>query len=121
MLNSLFLNCYISIDFIPDSNIDRKVAKAAVFTSLYVFSIVSLLYSLCCLIQVFSYNKTILLTLAVLSIFGTYFHYVSNNRGRNIIDNVHWDKEKRIWVLILTFLSIFGLLLLALVLMGKLI
>ena len=121
MLNRLFLNCYISIDFIPDSNIDRKVAKAAVFTSLYVFSIVSLLYSLCCLIQVFSYNKTILLTLAVLSIFGTYFHYVSKNRGRNIINNVQWDKEKRIWVLILTFLSIFGLLLLALVLMGKLI
>lgn len=120
MLNRLFLNCYISIDFIPDSNINRKVAKAALFTSLYVFSIVSLLYSIACLIQVFSYNQTILLTLAVLTIFGTYLHYVNNNTGKNIIDNVQWDKEKRIWVLTLTILSIFGLLLLAMYFMVKL-
>lgn len=119
MLNRLFLNCYISIDFLPDSNIDRKVAKAALFTSLFVYSLVTLSYSLCCLTRVFSYNKIILLTLTILSILGTYFYYVTNNSGRNIIDNVQWDKNKRIWVLILTFLSIFGLLLLDMYIMSK--
>jgi hypothetical protein len=119
MLNKLFLNCYISIDFIPDSKIDRKVAKAALLTSLFVYSLVTMSYSLCCLIRVFSYNKIILLTLTILSILGTYFHYVTNNRGRNVIDNVQWDKNKRIWVLILTFLSIFGLLLLDMYIMAK--
>lgn len=113
MLNKLFFNCYISIDFIPDSNIDRKIAKAALVTSLFIFSIINLCYSLCCLTQVFSYNKTILITLILISIFGPYFYFVTNNRGRNIVQRLKEDSNKKLRVLLLTFFSVFGLLLLS--------
>ena len=112
MLNKLFFKCYLSIDFIPDSNIDRKIAKAALFTSLFILSIINICYGLCCLTQVFSYNKTILISLILASIFGTYFYFVTNNRGRNIVQRLKEDSNKRLRVLLLTFFTVFGLLLL---------
>ena len=107
------------MDFIPDSNIDRKVAKAALFSSIFVFSIVLFFYGVCCLTQVFSYDKTILMTLTVLSIIGPYFYFVTNNRGRNIIRTVKVDRNKSIWTFVLTFIPNFGLLLLGAFIMFK--
>ena len=120
IINKLFLNCYISIDYIPDSNIDRKVAKAALFTSLFVLGILNLSYELLCLILSSSYNKPTIITLTLLSIFGTYFYYVTKNRGKKIVDTDKGNNSKRIWVLIFTSLSALGLFLINIFLMEQL-
>ena len=118
MLNKLFMKCYISINFIPDTNLDRKVAKAALFTSLFVLGILHIFYGLYCLILNSTYNKTIIIIMIILSVFGTYFYYVTNNRGRNIVYETKWNK--RIGVLIVTSFLALGLFLINIVLIDQL-
>lgn len=118
MINKLFMKCYMSIDFIPDTNLDRKVAKAALFTSLFVLGILHMFYSLYCLILNSTYNKNISIIMIILSVFGTYFYYVTNNRGRNIVYNAKGNK--RIGILILTSFLALGLFLINIILIDKL-
>ena len=118
MINKLFMKCYMSIDFIPDTNLDRKVAKAALFTSLFVLGILHMFYGLYCLILNSTYNKTIIIIMIILSVFGTYFYYVTNNRGRNIVYNAKGNK--RTGILILTSFLAIGLFFINLVLIDQL-
>ena len=120
MINKLFIKCYMSIDFIPDTNPDRKVAKAALLTSLFVLGIIHMFYGLYCLILNSTYNKTIIIIMIMLSVFGTYFYYVTNNRGRNIVYNAKGNKNKRIGILILTSFLALGLFLINIVLIDQL-
>ena len=117
MLNKLFMKCYVSIDFIPDTNTDRKIAKAALLTSLFVLGIIHMFYSLYCLILHSTYNKTISIIVILLSVFGTYFYYVTNNRGRNIDYNAKGNK--RTGMLIITSFLAIGLFLINIVLIDQ--
>ena len=107
----------MSIDFIPDTNTDRKVAKAALFTSLFVLGIIHMFYSLYCLISNSTYNKTISIIVILLSVYGTYIYYVTNNRGRNIVNNAKGNK--RIGILIITSLLALGLFIINMVLIDQ--
>ncbi|MBL4654578.1 MAG: hypothetical protein JKY33_01980 [Bacteroidia bacterium] len=122
MINNLFMICYMAIDFIPETNLDKKVAKAGLFTSIFVLGISNMSYALYCLILNAAYNKTIIITLMILSIFGTYFYYVFNERGKNIVAKSKKDenKNKRIWTLILISLAAFGLFIINILLIEKL-
>jgi len=120
MINKLFLKCYISIDFIPDSNVDRKVAKAALITSLFVLGTLNMLYELLCILISSKYSKPIIIALTLLSIYGIYFYYVTKKRGRKIADTEKENNSKRIWILIFTFLSALGLFWINIFLMSQL-
>ncbi len=109
MINKLFLKCYTSIDFIPDSNIDRKIAKAALLTSLFVLGTLSMLYELLCFYFSFSFDKSIAIGLIVFSIFGTYFYYVTKSRGRKLLESEKAKIGKRILILSVITITILGL------------
>jgi uncharacterized membrane-anchored protein len=106
MINKLFLKCYTSIDFIPDNNTDRKIAKAALMTSLFVLGTLNMLYELLCFYFSLRYNKPIIVVLIILSIFGTYFYYVTKSRGRKLLESEKEKIGKRIVILSLIIISI---------------
>ena len=107
MINKLFLKCYTSIDFIPDSNTDRKIAKAALLTSLFVLGTLSMFYELLCFY--FSFNKPIAIVLIILSIFGTQFYYVTKSRGRKLLETEKAEIGKRILILSVIIITSVGL------------
>jgi hypothetical protein len=109
MIKKLFLKCYTSIDFIPDSNIDRKIAKAALLTSLFVLGTLSMLYELFCFYFSFSFNKPIAIVLIILSIFGTQFYFVTKSRGRKLLKTEKAKIGKRILTLSVISITGFGL------------
>ena len=109
MINKLFLKCYTSIDFIPDSNTDRKIAKAALLTSLFVLGTLSMFYELLCFYFSFSYNKPIAIVLMILSIFGTQFYYVTKSRGRKLLETEKAKIGKRILILSVIIITGSGL------------
>ncbi len=118
MINKLFLKCYTSIDFIPDSNTNRKIAKAALLTSLFVLGTLSMLYELLCLYFSFSFNKPIAIVLIILSVFGTQFYYVTKSRGRKLLETEKAKIGKRILIFSVIIITSFGLFFLNIYLIG---